>query len=307
MRDPDDPGVNPMIIAVASGKGGTGKTTVAVNLALSLDSVQLIDCDVEEPNAHLFLKPEIHYKKAACVQIPEIIEERCNECGLCQEVCAFNSIVVLPAPEGARKGSVLVFPNLCHSCGACFILCPQAAIREIEREIGVVESGWAGPVAFAHGKLNIGEAMAPPLIRQVKKLIDPGRTVIIDAPPGTSCPVIESVKGADFCILVTEPTPFGLHDMQLAVEMLKTIGIPFGLIINRSDIGDDQTDEYALENQIPVFMRIPFDRGIAELYSRGMNIIDSKKEYKTRFREVFSRIEDLHAADRGHQRQRGHG
>jgi len=307
MRDPDDAGVNPMIIAVASGKGGTGKTTVAVNLALSLDNVQLIDCDVEEPNAHLFLKPEISYRKSACIHIPEIIEERCNECGLCQEVCAFNSIVVLPAPEGVRKGSVLVFPNLCHSCGACFILCPQAAIREIEREIGVIESGRAGPVAFAHGKLNIGEAMAPPLIRQVKKLIDPGRTVIIDAPPGTSCPVIESVKGADFCILVTEPTPFGLHDLKLAVEMLKTVGIPFGLIINRSDIGDDRTDEYALKNKIPILMRIPYDREIAELYSRGMNIIDSKKEYKTRFKELFSCIEDLHAADRGHQRQRGHG
>jgi len=296
-----------MIIAVASGKGGTGKTTVAVNLALSLKNVQIIDCDVEEPNAHIFLKPEIQDRKAACVPIPEIIEERCNECGICQEVCAFNSIVVLPAPDGTSKGSVLVFPNLCHSCGACYILCPQAAIREVEREIGVVESGWAGPDAFAHGKLNIGEAMAPPLIRKVKKLIDPGRTVIIDAPPGTSCPVIESVKGADFCILVTEPTPFGLHDLKLAVEMLKTVGIPFGLIINRSDIGDDRTDEYALQNKIPILMRIPYDREIAELYSRGMNIIEAKKEYKTRFRELFSRIEVIHEADRGHQRQGRHG
>ncbi len=296
-----------MIIAVASGKGGTGKTTVAVNLALSLDNVQLIDCDVEEPNAHLFLRPQISYRKSACIPIPEVIEERCNDCGLCQEVCTFNSIVVLPALEGAPKGSVLIFPNLCHSCGACYILCPQAAIREIEREIGVIESGWAGPVAFARGKLDIGEAMAPPLIRQVKGLIDPARTVIIDAPPGTSCPVIESVKGADFCILVTEPTPFGLHDLQLAVEMLKTIGIPCGLIINRSDLGDDQTDRYAVENRIPVLMKIPYDREIAERYSRGMNIIDAKKEYKTRFRELYSRIKTLHEADRRHQRQRGNG
>jgi len=307
MRDRDGPGVNPMIIAVASGKGGTGKTTVAVNLALSLANVQLIDCDVEEPNAHLFLKPEISFRKSACTPIPEVIEERCNDCGLCQKVCAFNSIVVLPAPEGASKGSVLVFPNLCHSCGACYILCPQAAIREIEREIGVIESGWAGTLAFTQGKLNIGEAMAPPLIRQVKKLIDPGRIVIIDAPPGTSCPVIEGVKGADFCILVTEPTPFGLHDLKLAVEMLKTVGIPCGLIINRSDIGDDRTEQYAFDNNIPVLMRIPYDREIAELYSRGMNIVDSKKDYKTRFREVFSRIENLYEADRGYQRQRGHG
>ncbi|MFA5272171.1 MAG: 4Fe-4S binding protein, partial [Candidatus Omnitrophota bacterium] len=190
-----------MIISIASGKGGTGKTTIAVNLALSLQNVQLLDCDVEEPNLHLFLKPRIKEESKAYIAIPEVDQAKCIYCGRCREVCAYHAIAVLPASED-KKGSVLVFSHLCHGCGACSLFCPQGAIKEVNKEIGVIEIGEKGDMQFVQGRLNIGEVMSPPLIRQVKKHINPARTVIIDAPPGTSCPVITAVKGSDFCVLV---------------------------------------------------------------------------------------------------------
>jgi MinD superfamily P-loop ATPase len=278
-----------MIISVASGKGGTGKTTIAVNLALALNGVQFLDCDVEEPNAHLFLKPNIRNKKAATIPIPEVDESKCNYCGRCREVCAYNAIAVFPDDKD-RRGSVLIFPHLCHGCGGCTLLCPQKAVKEVNKEIGVVEMGICENIQFVHGKLNIGEIMSPPLIRQVKEHIDPKRIVIIDAPPGTSCPVIASVKGSDFCILVTEPTPFGLNDLILAVEVLEKLQIPFGVVVNRSDIGDDNVDLYCKGKNIPVLMRIPFDREIAFLYSRGIPIVYEKKEYVKQFQELYNFI-----------------
>jgi len=278
-----------MIISVASGKGGTGKTTIAVNLALSLDNVQLLDCDVEEPNAHIFLKPEIKEKIPAFIPIPEVDEEKCNTCGKCREVCAYHAIAVIPSSNG-DKGSVLIFPHLCHGCGACSLLCPQKAIKEVDKEIGVIELGTSGNIQFGHGKLNVGEIMAPPLIRQVKKHINPTRIVIIDAPPGTSCPVIAAVKESDYCILVTEPTPFGLNDLILAVEVLKKLKVPFGVVINRSDIGDDKVDKYCQDNKIPVLLRIPFDRDIAFLYSRGIPLVQEKAGYKEKFKMMFDMI-----------------
>jgi MinD superfamily P-loop ATPase len=281
-----------MIISIASGKGGTGKTTIAVNLALSLENVQFLDCDVEEPNAHLFLKPLISERTFSYIPIPEVEEGKCDCCGKCQEVCAFNAIAVLPGAI-RKDGSVIVFPNLCHGCGACSYLCPLGAIREVKKEIGIVEKGFSNGIQFVHGKLNIGEAMSPPLIQHVKKHIDPMKTVIIDAPPGTTCPVIESVKGSDYCILVTEPTPFGLNDLILAVEMLKTVGVPFGIILNRYDIGDDCVDVYAKENNIPVLMKIPFDREIALLYSKGMPIIGYKNAYDSEFKNLVEKITNL--------------
>lgn len=295
-----------MVIAVASGKGGTGKTTVAVNLARVLGDVQFLDCDVEEPNAHLFLKPDLTEKTPARVMVPEVIEEKCTYCGKCAEVCAFNAIAVIP-PNGVLKGGVLVFPNLCHSCGGCFLLCPEGAIREVPREIGVVETGRAGAIRFAHGRLHVGEAMSPPLIRQVKKHVDRTRTTLIDAPPGTSCPVINSLEGSDYCLLVTEPTPFGLNDLILAVEVLQVMGIPHGLVINRCDIGDDGVERYARDKGIPVLMRIPFDREIAELYSRGLIAVDGSRDYAKKFKDLYEAIRNHYEADRGHQRKRRHG
>ncbi len=274
-----------MIISVASGKGGTGKTTVAVNLALSLKDIQFLDCDVEEPNAHIFLKPHIEKSYPVTIPVPQVDLSKCNFCGRCAEVCAYNAIAVI-------KDKVLVFPELCHGCGACSYLCPQNAIKETGRQIGIVEIGNRDNLIFIHGRLNIGEAMSPPLIRAVKECIDSSRIVIIDAPPGTSCPVIESVKDSNFCLLVTEPTPFGLHDLKLAVQTLKELKIPFAVVINRSDIGDKKVDNYCKKENIPVLMKIPFNKEIAVAYSKGINIIEALPEYKEKFINLYNLIKE---------------
>jgi len=278
-----------MIISIASGKGGTGKTTIAVNLALSLKNIQFLDCDVEEPNAHIFLKPKIEKQKKAFIPVPEIDESKCVYCGKCAKVCVYNAIAVLPGQDG-KKGSTLIFAHLCHGCGACTALCPENAIKEVNREIGVVELGNSGQIEFIHGKLNIGEAMSPPLIRQVKEHINPKKTVIIDAPPGTSCPVVTSVKGSDFCVLVTEPTPFGLNDLILAVEVLRKLKIPLGVVINRADLGNNKTEEYCKQEKIPILMRIPFKKEIAMAYSKGEPIVKVFPEYKEDFLSLYEQI-----------------
>ncbi|MBL7083327.1 MAG: ATP-binding protein [Candidatus Aminicenantes bacterium] len=278
-----------MIISVASGKGGTGKTTVAVNLALSLidsHSVQFLDCDVEEPNAHFFLNIHTLQSKPVFLPVPEIIEEKCTYCGKCAEVCAYNAIAVL-------KDNVLVFPELCHGCGGCTLLCPEQAIKEKGQKIGVIEYGSENNLQFIHGKLDIGQAMSPPIIREVKKHINAAQTIIIDVPPGTSCPVIEAVKGSDISLLVTEPTPFGLNDLRLAVETLKILKIPFGVVVNRADIGDRQVQNYCLKENIPVLMTIPMDKNIAVAYSEGKTIIEIQPSYKQKFLELFKKLKKL--------------
>ena len=272
-----------MIISVASGKGGTGKTTIAVNLALSLDCIQLLDCDVEEPNAHIFLKPKIVDTQTISIPVPKVDETKCNYCGVCAKVCAYNAIAVI-------KDNILIFKELCHGCGGCSLLCPQGAISETNKEIGVVEIGEGNGVQFGHGRLNIGEAMSPPLIRAVKQNINSIRTCIIDAPPGTSCPVIVAVKGTDFCLLVTEPTPFGLNDLELAVEAIRLMKIPFGVVINRADIGDEGVRQYCSRENIPILMEIPMDRKIAEAYSIGVPMVEKMPEWREKFRRLYERV-----------------
>lgn len=276
-----------MIISVASGKGGTGKTTVSTNLALSLDGdVQLLDCDVEEPNAHLFIHPTIDRSEAVTTPVPVVDEKKCTLCGKCAEICQFKAIIVIGE-------TVLPFHELCHSCGGCVEVCPEDAITETGRELGIIEEGHRNGLRFAHGKLRIGEAMSPPLISKVCSLAKPDGLTIIDAPPGTSCPVIEAMKGADFILLVTEPTPFGLHDLKLAVGAVRVLDIPCGLVINRSDLGDDKVKEYAEREKIPILMEIPFDRKIAEDYSRGNTIIEAMPEWKQRFVDLYEDIKKI--------------
>jgi len=276
-----------MKIAIASGKGGTGKTTVATNLALFLSKtgrkVWYADCDVEAPNGHIFLKPDITRRKTVSIPVPEVDEQKCTGCGECAKICQYSAIVCI-------KQKVLTFHELCHGCGGCTLACPVGAIREVPREIGVLEEGTSDGLGFVHGKLNIGEPMAPPLIREVKRSVPSRGEAIIDVPPGTSCPVIESVKGADYVLLVTEPTPFGLNDLKLAVEMTRELGLPFGLVINRSDIGDERVREYAARESILILLEIPDDRRIAEAYSRGEMVLSLGDYYRGMFALLSDRI-----------------
>ena len=276
-----------MIVSVASGKGGTGKTTVATNLAMSIGAnVQLLDCDVEEPNAHLFINPVFEKTETIFTPVPEVDQQKCSLCGKCGEICQYKAIVVVGQ-------TVLTFHELCHSCGGCKTVCPDKAITEVGRELGVLQKGRRNGLEFIHGKLRVGEAMSPPLIRKVRAFADPDRLIIIDAPPGTSCPVIASMKGADFVLLVTEPTPFGLYDLELAVGAVRTLGIPCGLVVNRSDLGNHGVQAYAVREKLPVLMEIPFDRGIAEAYSRGKLVIEAIPVWKEKFLKLFADIQRL--------------
>lgn len=278
-----------MIISVASGKGGTGKTTIATSLTLLLSEetskkIQFLDCDVEEPNAHIFLKPQIDRSEPVNILIPKVDKGKCTYCGECAKVCAYNAIVVL-------KKEVLVFPELCHGCGGCTLLCPENAISEEPRGIGVVEEGRVGSVRFVQGRLNIGEPMVTPLIRSMKKKINPEGITIIDVPPGTSCPVIEAVHGSDFCILVTEPTPFGLNDLRLAVEVMRKLKINHGVVINRAGIGDDRVKEYCHKEAVPVMAEIPYDRNVAVLYSSGVPMLVEGERYRRILGELWKSIQ----------------
>jgi MinD superfamily P-loop ATPase len=273
-----------MIITIASGKGGTGKTTIATNLAVALDKpVQLLDCDVEEPNAHLFLNPEIQRSFEVKLEVPEIDLSKCTFCGKCQEICQFNAIAVLPE-------TTLTFPELCHSCGGCFLICPEGAVNSQSRPIGVVEIGSRGNVRFVHGRLRVGEAMAPPLIRRVKEEAQPDGLTIIDAPPGTSCPVVAALWGSDAVLLVTEPTPFGLHDLELAVGAVRELQLPMGLIINRADLGDRRVHNYATREKLPILLEIPFDRQVAGAYARGQLLVEALPQWRAMMQGLLENL-----------------
>ena len=332
-----------MIITVASGKGGTGKTTVAVSLALSItadrqdladqdltdkrsvnpaqsESVNpanplFLDCDVEEPNAALFLRPTIQERREVGQMIPEVDFEKCTYCGRCAEVCQYHAIAVV----GEK---VLVFPELCHGCGSCSLNCPTGAIHEVLHVIGTIERGWAGlppasgsppsypphggggkgGVEFAQGTMNVGEPMAVPIIRQLKQWAIPSnpgdRPIILDASPGTACPVVESMRGADFVLMVTEPPPCGLHDLRRAGEVARyEVGLPVGVVINRVGVGDQGVDDYCATEDIPILMRIPLDRRIAEAYSDGGTLVEALPEYREQFQNLYAAIGRL-VADR---------
>ena len=263
-----------MKIAVASGKGGTGKTTLSCAMAFAVEGpVRLLDCDVEEPNSHFFVHPAIQRTEEVFSRVPEVDSDRCTNCGACGRLCRFSAIVPL-----VKK--TLVFNELCHSCGGCARICPSGAITEVDKRIGSIEVGRHGDVEFVSGQLDVGQAMSPPVIRAVLRHASDHGLTIVDSPPGTSCPFVTAVKGCDAVILVTEPTPFGLHDLKLAVATVRELSIPFGVVVNRMVSELNPVSEYCAAEGIPLLLQIPEDRRVAQAYSRGQILTDVLPEVR---------------------------
>ena len=291
--DQEVAGSQPMIVTIASGKGGTGKTLLATGLARvvaaeKLAAVHLLDCDVEEPNAHLFLKPFFACSQEVTVPVPAVDRARCTLCGRCAQVCAFHALAVV-------REEVLIFPQLCHGCGSCALQCPEQAIIEEPMRLGQIECGRAGEVQFARGVLDVGQAMATPVIRRLKQQAIPSGArqdlVLLDAPPGNACPVVEALRGSDLALLVTEPTPFGLHDLEIAVEITRQLGLPVGVVVNRDGVGDGGVDDYCAHEGLPILLRIPLDRRIAEAYSDGELWVDALPEYREAVRRLYCEVQ----------------
>ena len=272
-----------MIIAIASGKGGTGKTTLSAALAeASPTEVLLLDCDVEEPNAHIFIKAQEKKREPVSIGVPVIDNKKCTLCGKCGEICQFNALAVL-------KSEVMVFEELCHSCGGCSLICPENAVSEKPNEIGAVFIGKSNHITLAEGAMDVGRALSPPIIRAVKKHIEPYKLNIIDCPPGTACPAVTSMNGANYIVLVTEATPFGLHDLKLSVDVVRELHTPFGVIINRADTGDNGVRSYCENEGIEILMEIPENMEIAKAYSRGETLLSAIPQMKDELRAVLAR------------------
>jgi MinD superfamily P-loop ATPase len=271
-----------MKIAVLSGKGGTGKTTVSASLAAALPSCQYLDCDVEEPNGAIFLKPELRESIPVKVHVPEVDTTKCDECGQCGKACQFNAIAVV-------KGKVLIFPEICHHCGACTLACHSGAIHEVDRVIGVVETD--SDSNFLQGRLNVGEPISIPIIRELKRRIKNEVPVIIDCSPGASCAVVQSIEDSDYCILVTEPTPFGLHDFKIAVQLVKKMGLPFGVVLNKASDSSRVIHEFCDSEGIEILMEIPFSQEIAKGYSKGVLPVCGSSLWKEKFEKLYEKIE----------------
>lgn len=278
-----------MRIAIASGKGGTGKTTVATGLAsllASREDVSYFDCDVEEPDGHILLKPDIERADPVTVPVPEINGDKCTGCGACCDICHENALACV-------SDKVLVYPELCSGCGGCSLVCPAEAVTEVRREVGSIAEGRAGALHFVEGSISVGEAKPTPVIRALKERIQGDRLTILDAPPGTSCPVIETLRGADRVILVTEPTPFGLNDLKLAVETARRLNLRVGVVINRCDIGDGRVREYCEQEGIEVHVEIPNSRVVAEAYAAGVLPADAVPEHKMLMIQLSDRVIEL--------------
>jgi MinD superfamily P-loop ATPase len=247
--------------------------------------VTLLDCDVEAPNCHLFVQPKITRARTVCAPIPKVDMNACTGCSECADICAFNAIACL-------KGKVLTFPELCHGCGGCWLICPAKAITKGKREIGKIEHGTADGFSITQGRLRVGEAMSPALIREVRTPDDNhAELILIDAPPGTSCPVVAAVRGTDYVCLVTEPTPFGLNDLILAVGMVRELDIPTGVVINRSDIGNQDVRNYCEAQALPILAEIADDRRVAEAYASGRIAVQAIPSYRSVFESLLTRME----------------
>ncbi len=282
-----------MILAIASGKGGTGKTTVALALAQSVGAM-LLDADVEAPNAYLFGQFRVDQEEVIYRMVPEVVPEKCTFCGQCREICRFHAITVFP-------GAVLTFPEMCHACYGCLEVCPEGALREGRRLLGRIFLGEGSGVKLAFGRLEIGEPMASPLIKALKERFLPQGDLIIDCPPGTACPMLTAVYGADFCLLVTEPTPFGLHDLEQAVAAVKALGVPRGVIINRAGADFPPLYRFLEEEGLPLFLEIPHDRRVAEAYARGQGLLSVRPDLREAFCQLFDTIKErVHERDLGH-------
>ena len=273
-------------LSILSGKGGTGKTTLAVNLALALDNVQLLDADVEEPNDYLFVSPKIGEKEKESVMrlIPEVNDQKCTACRKCVDFCEYNALAMM-------LDKVLIFEEVCHSCGGCKIVCPENAITEKEKELGKLYHDSLDNLDFWQGELNPGEEKAVPVIEKLKTKIDHDKKVIIDSPPGTTCPTIEAIIDTDFTIVVTEPSTFGLHDLKMVVEMLNNLDQAFAVIINRSESDADYLiEDYCQKSGINILLKIPFSRQIAELYSNGKPFVNELEGWKAKFENLYTEI-----------------